>query len=76
MKFFLFLFSLLGLVVGFSIILGDNVNLMQFCSKDCGIIRAIIEIFGRNVANFIVGALWVAGGLFFLSIGLRKDKDE
>ena len=76
MNFLLLLLALFGFAMGFGIILGDNVDLMQFCSKGCGITLALVEIFGSKVASFIVGASWIIGGVFFLWIVFKNNRSE
>lgn len=64
--------SVLLFFVGFGIIFGDNVNLLQICGRDCASIKAFVNIFGEKVAKFFLGFLWVFSGLFIVTITLKN----
>lgn len=69
----LLLFSILGFGVGFAMIF-TGFDPSRLCGKSCQLISAMIDVFGKDTARFLVASVWITGGVWFGYMAIRLKK--
>lgn len=60
-----------GVLVGFGILLGPDVDLLQICGRNCGLIKAFIRIFGSELTKIFIASIWIAVGISWVFVEFR-----